>query len=361
KFEQVEFSPSSRGFRSRRDIDHYLLLHACKERFAAGETLDDVIRDVPEHPFDNEWLDSRREKLLFQAGQQYEKQKDWDKAHATYARCRFPGARGRAIRVLEKSERYPEAQALLEAAQRAPESDAERQHLLRIAPRLARKLGGGKQPRTRGAAVERIDLTLPMPGGDWWVEGVVRDHLAREHTPVFYVENALANAMFGLLCWRAIFSAIPGAFFHPFHRAPADLYSPDFYQRREPLFRACLAELDDGRYRATILRHFEEKAGIQSPFLLWDYLDASLMSLALDCIPAAHLKKWCERILHDVKANRTGFPDLIQFWPAERRYQMIEVKGPGDRLQDNQLRWIDYCAAHQMPVSVCYLQWEQSA
>jgi hypothetical protein len=46
-----------------------------------------------------------------------------------------------------------------------------------------------------------------------------------------------------------------------------------------------------------------------------------------------------------VKDNRTGFPDLIQFWPAERRYDMIEVKGPGDRLQDNQLRWIDYCGA----------------
>jgi hypothetical protein len=40
---------------------------------------------------------------------------------------------------------------------------------------------------------------------------------------------------------------------------------------------------------------------------------------------------------------------------------MIEVKGPGDRLQDNQLRWIEYCATHEMPVAVCYLQWEQAA
>ena len=81
----------------------------------------------------------------------------------------------------------------------------------------------------------------------------------------------------------------------------------------------------------------------------------------MGCIPPAHLRKWCERILLDVKENHTGFPDLIRFWPAEKRYQMIEVKGPGDRLQDNQLRWIDYCAAHGMPVSVCYLQWEQAA
>jgi hypothetical protein len=361
RFEQVEFPDAARGFRTRRDIDHYLQLHNCKERFAADEAPDAVLRDLPLHPFDNEWLDSRRERLLFQIGQHYEKRKDWPNAHGVYMRCRFPGARARAVRVLEKNEQYAEAFELLALAQRAPESDAERQHLARIAPRLARKLGHARLPAPRNPGVQRLDLCLPMPSEEWWVEGVVRDHLARIDAPVFYVENALANAMFGLLCWRAIFCAIPGAFFHPFHRGPADLYSADFFQRREAEFAACLAELDDGRYRDTITRNFLEKAGIQSPFLLWDYLDDSLINLALDCIPAAHLKKWCERIMQDVKANRSGFPDLIQFWPAERRYTMIEVKGPGDRLQDNQLRWIEYCATHQMPVAVCYLQWEQAA
>jgi hypothetical protein len=360
RYEQVEFSHASRGFRSRRDIDHYLQLHACKERFADNAPLDEVLAALPAHPVDNEWLDSRRERLLFQIGQQYEKQKDWPNAHRAYARCRFPGARARAIRVLEKNEQYREAFELLNHAQRAPQSEGERQQLLRIAPRLARKLGHAKLPARRNPAVQRIDLRLPMPGGDWWVEGVVRDHLAREDAPVFYVENALANGLFGLLCWRAVFCAIPGAFFHPFHRGPADLYSADFQQRRAREFQDCLAELNDGRYRDTIRRNFASKAGLQSPFLAWDYLDEGLIELALDCIPAAHLRKWCERILQDVKTNRAGFPDLIQFWPEQRRYNMIEVKGPGDRLQDNQLRWIEYCAAHQMPVAVCYLQWEES-
>jgi hypothetical protein len=93
----------------------------------------------------------------------------------------------------------------------------------------------------------------------------------------------------------------------------------------------------------------------------WDWLGREIIELALDCIPAAHLKLWCRRILADVKDNRTGFPDLIQFRPGEGRYDMIEVKGPGDRLQDNQLRWIEYCGAHGMPITVCYLQWEQAA
>ena len=362
RFEQVEFSSASRGFRDRGDIDHYLQLHACKERVALGvEPLEEILRDLPAHAFHNDWLAGRREKFLFQVGQHFEKQQDWTRAHEVYAGCGFPGARGRAIRVLEKAERFVDAWTLCETARAAPESEAERQHLGRIGPRLARKLGYPRSVAARPAAPVRLDVCLPLPSGDWWVEGVVREHLAGEAAPVFYVENMLANALFGLLCWRAIFAAIPGAFFHPFHRGPADLYSPDFGRRRAAEFSDCLAQLDDGRYRATILEHFETKAGIASPFVGWEALDRPLLDLALDCIPAAHLRKWCERILADVQANRTGFPDLIQFWPAERRYRMIEVKGPGDRLQDNQLRWIDYCAAHEMPVAVCYLQWERAA
>jgi hypothetical protein len=361
QYERVEISQASRGFRSRRDIDHYMALHTCKERFANAEPAADVLQAMPREPFDNDWLEGRREKLLFQIGQHYERQQDWPGAYAVYAQCRFPGARARAIRVLEKDEQFHQAQALLENALKAPESDAERQHLLRMAPRLARQLGLVKPAKRKTVPVERLDLCLPMPGAGWWVEGVVRDHLANDAAPVFYVENALINSLFGLLCWDAIFSAIPGAFFHPFHRGPADLYSADFSQRRAQAFALCLAELDDERYRATIWRNFAAKRGIQSPFVAWECLDENLLGLALDCIPAVHLKKWCERILQDVKANRTGFPDLIQFWPAERRYNMIEVKGPGDRLQDNQVRWIEYCATHQMPVAVCYLQWQQQA
>jgi hypothetical protein len=361
RYEQVEFSGASRGFRHRRDIDHYLELHHCKERFIAGDSVELVLQALPAAVPDNDWLDSRRERLLFQIAQQVEKQRDWAAAFALYAQCRFPGARGRAIRVLEKDGHHGRAFTLLAQANVAPESAAERQQLARIAPRLARKLGHEKTPARRNRNVHRLELRLPMPQQACWVEGVVREHLTRAEAPVFYVENALINALFGLLCWRAIFSPIPGAFFHRFHRGPADLYSADFLQRRAPAFQRCLAELDSDTYCATIRATYTEKQGIESPFVAWDALSAELIELALTCIPASHLKKWVEHILLDIKANRSGFPDLIQFWPAERRYHMIEVKGPGDRLQDSQLRWIDYCAAHEMPISVCYLRWEEPA
>ncbi|WUR15312.1 VRR-NUC domain-containing protein [[Empedobacter] haloabium] len=358
RFEKVDFGPAARAFRSRRDIDEYLRLHACRERFGAGEAPLAVLADVPPASGDNEWLRGRRHKLLFQMGQQLEKLRDWPGALAVYADCAWPGARARTIRVLEKDEQYGPAWELLARAQAAPESEAERQQLLRIGPRLARRLGHpGAAPRKR-PAIDRLDLELPLPAPGWWVEGVVRDHLAQDGAPVFYVENTLINSLFGLLCWDAIFAAVPGAFFHPFHHGPADLHSADFGHRRAERFAACFARLDDGSWRDAIRATRAAKHGISSPFVYWDGLDDTLLALALDCIPPEHLKVSFQRILADVKENRTGFPDLIRFWPQERRYQMIEVKGPGDRLQDNQLRWIDYCAQHRMPVTVCYLQWQ---
>lgn len=359
RYEKVEFSPSARGFRTRRDIDEYLELHSCRERFHEGEHPLEVLASLPPAGSDNEWLASRRQKLLFQMGQQLEKLREWDSAFRVYRDCTYPGARSRAIRVLEKDEQIGLAYEWLRKAQEAPESEAERQHLLRMEPRLRRKLGHVRASARKPTPVARLDLSLPMPVSEWYVEGVVRDHLAREDAPVFYVENTLINSLFGLLCWDAVFAAVPGAFFHPYHHGPADLHSADFQRRRAAQFAACFAQLEDGRYQDTIRRNLVLKHGIQSPFVFWGVMDETLLDLALSCIPAEHLKKWFERILADVKANRTGFPDLIQFWPAERRYNMIEVKGPGDRLQDNQLRWIDYCAHHNMPISVCYLQWAE--
>lgn len=357
QYEKVDFSPAARGFRSRRDVDDFLALHHCHERFNEGEAVAGVLEALPPRAPDNEWLDSRRARLLFQIAQQLEKQRDWPGAYALYADCAYPGARARAIRVLEKDGRHGVAQALLQTAAAQPESEAERQQLLRIAPRLARKLGLARPAPAVPAPAPAFELKLPPPAEPSCVEFVVRDHLSRADAPVYYVENALINSLFGLLCWDAIFSAIPGAFFHPFHRGPADLHSADFQRRRARQFAACMSQLDDERYRATIRANYRAKAGIQSPFVFWETLSEELLELALTCIPAQHLKRAFERILQDIKANRSGFPDLIQFWPAQRRYAMIEVKGPGDRLQDSQLRWIAYCAEHQMPVTVCYLQW----
>ncbi len=100
---------------------------------------------------------------------------------------------------------------------------------------------------------------------------------------------------------------------------------------------------------------------MQSPFVCWPALSPELLDQALGCLPPAHLKACFIRLLQDIRNNRTGMPDLIQFWPDEGRYRMIEVKGPGDRLQDNQLRWLEFCREHGLPVDVCHVRWDNAA
>ena len=359
RYEQVELSDSSRVFRQRGDVDCYLQLQACRDAFEAGEPLPEVLQRINAQSCDTLFLAARRSKLLFRLGQQLEREAQWESALACYADCDYAEARLRRIRVLERLARPAEAYALACEAAAAPHNDAESQGVQRALQRLGRQLGLDKPAPLKLPAPSRLDLCLPRPEAQS-VEYAVKLHLDEADAPVHYVENSLICSLFGLLCWPAIFAPLPGAFFHPFHSGPVDLLSADFHPRRAELFAGCLAQLDSEAYKSTIRQTYTDKYGILSPFVFWGALDSELLEQALDCLPAAHLRAWFQRLLLDIKANRAGMPDLIQFWPEQKRYRMIEVKGPGDRLQDNQRRWLAFCAEHGMPVDVCCVQWAEA-
>lgn len=403
KYETVAFDAQSRAFQTRADVQGYRQLQQWRQAVDEDEDRQALMDAMADWRSANPWLQQRHAKVLLRLGQACERSQSWALAEQAYAASPYPGARHRRMRVLERMERFDEALALASAAAQQPESDEESQRLARMLPRLRRHLGQRsasrralkpevaqlredvaldrvlRMPRMAqgGAAMdalsdaaaleaalragEALDATEATEGLRLMpVEYALRDHWHRDDAPVFYVENALINSLFGLLCWPAIFAPLPGAFFHPFQAGPADVYAPDFVARRAALFGACLAMLDDGSYADVIRQRFADKAGLQSPFVFWGTLTEALLAHALACIPAAHLKLLFQRLLGNLQANRTGFPDLVRFWPAERRYQLVEVKGPGDKLQDNQIRWLEYCAAHGIPVGVCHVQWREA-
>jgi hypothetical protein len=360
RYEAVEISPASRAFGCRQDVDDYLHLHRCRERLDAGEAAQAVLDDIPAQPHANPWLEARRGKLLLALGTQLERENALPQALQVHAQNAYAGARVRCMRVLEKLGQPDAALELACAVQARPETECEAQQVGRILSRLQRTLGQAAGARRKAAVHERLDLVLPAGDGLVGVERRVQDHLASPQAPVHYVENTLFNALFGLLCWDALYAPLPGAFFHPFHAAPADLFQPGFRARRAGLFAACLARLDSLAYVDVIRERFRAKQGVQSRFVAWGILDEALLEQALRCLPAAHLKKIFERMLDDLADNCTGLPDLIQFLPGERSYRMVEVKGPGDRLQDNQKRWLNFFMAHGMPVTVCYVQWSEA-
>lgn len=358
RYEQVPIAEESRGFASRAEVEQYMHLWTWRMAYDAGEPVEDILAQMADFQPASSYLRSRHNRLLFKLARHLEREERLTEAAAVYQRCGHPGARQRLIRTLERQSDYHAAHSLALAARRAPESDTELQLVERALKRLAAKTGQPRPAARPEPPASRIDLLLPRAQSvQSSVEYCVREHLHREEAPVHYVENGLINSLFGLLCWDAIFAPLPGAFFHPFHSEPVDLHEPQFRQRRTQLFDRCFAHLSSENYQDVIRRNWQDKYGIQSPFVFWGLLDQTLLDRALKCLPAAHLHIWFERLLADIRANRTGMPDLIQFWPEEQRYRMIEVKGPGDRLQDNQRRWLAVCAQHDMPVDVCYVQW----
>ncbi|MHA6159863.1 VRR-NUC domain-containing protein [Pseudomonas sichuanensis] len=360
RYEQVAFAEDSRALRQRSEVELAMALHQCAERLEQGEAPATLLATLDGLGSDNPWLARRRARLLFNLGQYCERLGEWDLALQVYGDCAHPEARIRQVRVFERSEQWPQAQALAADMAAAPANPLERQALERMLPRLARKLGGPAQPRRRSDAVQVIELELPAELAVFGVEEAVRRHLEQSGGVAHYVENTLFNSLFGLLCWDAIFAPLPGAFFHPFQSGPQDLHDGDFQQRRAALFEQCLGRLDDGSHGQAIRACFSAKQGLQSPFVFWQMLDEPLLEQALACLPAAHLKACFVRLLQDIRNNRAGMPDLIQFWPDEGRYRMVEVKGPGDRLQDNQLRWLAFCKEHGLPVVVCHVRWQSA-
>ncbi|MFL1466835.1 VRR-NUC domain-containing protein [Marinobacter sp. HN1S83] len=360
QYEQVTFSTDSRAFHQRADVDCYLRMHQCRQWLDEGVSAVEVWPEVP-GPLANPWLASRRDRLLLELGRQAERQGERELALEVLASSNHREARLKQLRLLERMKRFEEAWNIARRWQTQDLSDAEAQGLARILKRLAPKMGEAPPVVDSPPPIREFTVTVPKPDTGP-VELAAQQHLETDEAPVFYVENTLINGLFGLLCWNTVFAAIPGAFFHPFHVGPADLMREDFVGRREQAFNRCFAWLRDGSYRQRIRETWQEKQGIANPFVVWPVLSEDLLTMAMDCIPAHHLEQLFERLLQNLREHRSGFPDLIRFYPDTAgpgpRYEMIEVKGPGDRLQDHQRRWLAFFAREGMPASVCYVRWQ---
>src|SRR5690606_36253987 len=101
RYETVALSAGAAAFRHRGDIDDYLRLQRCRERFEQGEPAPAVLADRPAS--DNPWLQSRCARFTFHIAQHCERDGEPDLALALYAALDYPGARARRIRALERA------------------------------------------------------------------------------------------------------------------------------------------------------------------------------------------------------------------------------------------------------------------
>jgi hypothetical protein len=374
RYENYRIDPQHRIFKSRAEIEQYLQLVQLRDQLDTADTLEQLVAIVEALPpaSVSSAIERRRARLCNQLAYKLEKCNEHALAFALYEQSHLPPARERCVRLLEKQGDLAAAWQHLSDILQQPINEHELQIARRMAPRLAKKIGQAMAKVTYLSPALTTVLTKALPtieqrvqlsrqlddsGSLLHVEEIVRLHLNTAAAPCFYVENLLLGGLFGLWLWPEMFRGVDGAFANPFQAAPLDLYQENFIANRPEL--AALWQLfDDNLHHQHILATWEEKFGIANHFVHWSFLRKDLIELALQCIPAKDLKAIFKRLLFDLKSNRSGLPDLIQFYPDTSTYRMIEVKGPGDRLQDNQQRWLEYFASHDIPAEVYYVSWQ---
>lgn len=355
QYESVPFTAASRPFQTRTEVDLYLQLQQLRERLDAGDALEPLCQALPSAVEECLWLEERRHRLLFRLGREAERQQQIEQALDLYTQSRQPEAQLRQLRMLEKRE--PPARLLqqVEAALGQIDQPEIRLGLQRIRQRCARRAGLTLTlPPDQPIPTRQLRLPRPAAAG---VEQAVIDHLSAGDSRLYHVENSLFNALFGLLFWPALYAPVRGAFFNPFQAAPADLYRPGFATARAKRIEQGFAQLRSGRYRPLLRQRLIEKWGISCPLIQWSRLSPELLETALELIPAAHLEVIFRHLLLDLRHHRRGMPDLIALQPQAGQYQLIEVKGPGDRLQDHQRLWLQKMLQHRLPVSVLRVAW----
>lgn len=361
RYESYEIDQAHRLFRSRQDIDQSHLFIRLVEAFELMDNPQDLhslLGEIPE-TYANPSIERRFARLLNQIAYELERQGDTELALEIYQRHSHTPARERQVRILERRGEYQIAWQLLQDILDSPHGEDEQQVARRMAARLAKKAGAHYIHEKKCPVNERqieIPLLMDDAGEPLRVEECARQFLETKSAPCVYVENTLLCGLFGLWLWPELFRSMEGAFANPFQFAPLDFYHEGFEIRR-PGVQLLWQELESGTYRLRLQQTLLEKQGIANPLVNWQYQDESVVQLALLCIPAKHLQAIFRRMLFDLRRNTSGLPDLIQFYPEQQNYRLIEIKGPGDRIQDNQQRWMDYFQEHGIPAEVCYVQW----
>jgi hypothetical protein len=361
RYEQYEIDHAHRLFSSRDDIYQYQLFTRLVELFDTSDTEQDLVNILDQIPctYSSASMERRFARLVNQIAYHLERMGDTERALSLYQRHRYPPAREREIRILERRGECQTAWQLLCEMLQKPGSEEELQIAQRMAPRLARKVKADYSPHKKPGLNERY-IELPRAtdetGDLLCVEECARRYFAKEDAPCVYVENHLLCGLLGVWLWPELYRSIDGAFANPFQFAPLDFYHEGFQERR-PEIKVLWDELTEGKHHDRLQKTFIAKQGIANPLINWQILDEQLLLLALGCIPAKDLRAIFQRMLFDLKRNTSGLPDLIQFFPSQQTYKLIEVKGPGDRIQDNQQRWMTYFQEHGIPAEVCYVGW----
>ncbi|MBT3204582.1 MAG: VRR-NUC domain-containing protein [Gammaproteobacteria bacterium] len=364
EYESYILDAEHRPYNSNLEIQQHWMLHELEISMDSAESSDEEMllawfEAVSLNIDQKSPLYRNCERLKYKVARQIERIGRLDLALSLYAQCQLPPSRERSIRIYQRQGNTQLAISKCLEIIDFPFDDSETQFAIDFSSRLIKRY---KLPLLYGQKLSEnyqpiiVDLLLSQQPG---VEMAVVEYYNQSITgqTCFFLENSLFNGVLGLLIWDVIFESVPGAFYNSFQYRPSDFYAFDFIQKRQSIFDEIWGSIKNNTdIWCIVSNRWISKQGLMNPLVDWNTLTLDIIQLALQRISYQHWLNIFKRILGDLRNNRSGFPDLILF-PADSGYKLIEVKGPGDRLQKNQQRWMSFFSIHDIPHELVRVSW----
>ncbi|KAL3311718.1 Fanconi-associated nuclease 1 [Cichlidogyrus casuarinus] len=191
-------------------------------------------------------------------------------------------------------------------------------------------------------------------------------HYFQQTSPVcfecaLHCESSLYLLIYSVLFYDIIFSQdIPDVFYSKRQTGPLDLYTDCFYENRKEAIDARLKQISsqdeadrqflEQHVKSIWTEHKDERALATN----WDLVpDHDSFMLICECMGGRLVEAVCANLAKDYINWRAGLPDLFLWSPARKECCIIEVKGPNDKLSDQQRAWIDCLLKVDAPVYLC--------
>lgn len=358
-FENYPLSKQRRFFTSRDQLYQLLQMRDVQRLYSEGdrkdgEFLELLLNSIPAES-DHRSIARKRSRLINDIARDLERLNINDQAIFWFRQSTLPPSRERLARIYDKQGELDLMCDIVTKMKAAPSDVSELEVAAKLEQRLLRKQmlstkKGHKVSRTIKPNCKEIKLELDL--SQTRVELAVKQHFEDQGWDVYFSENSFLCGLFGLAFWEVIFADVEGAFINRYQHRPLDLYHSDFVDKRAEQVEAVFQTISKHGLNH-LLNIYDQKRGIANPFVHWNYFSRSLVEHSMEAIPNALIVDLFKVILSDLKLFRTGMPDLITF--KDKEFHWVEVKGPGDKLQDNQWRWIKEFERLSVPFSVCYV------
>lgn len=155
---------------------------------------------------------------------------------------------------------------------------------------------------------------------------------------------------------KAIYENYLSFFFLSPQNAPLDLATDSFYIVRKNLIECQLQKIYDGMAEEILITSWESHVGTVCRGVNWDRHSLSELRAAVTCIGGPCLAHLCRHLAQDYGSWSSGMPDLL-IWRFHSEYRgeakLVEVKGPRDRLSEQQRAWLLLLMDCGFKVEVC--------